>query len=143
DQQQLDFVLGERFVLDALWNNEHLARRDMDGAVAKVDAQLAFDNDERLVGVLVVMPDEIAPELDDLELVVVHLRDDLGLPLFAKQCEFLREVDGSVAHAPSPASTTHSLYIKPRRKPVLNDCAPRAPARGVFNFPRPGSSMFN
>jgi hypothetical protein len=32
----------------------------MDRAVAEIDAELALDDDERFVGVLVVVPDEVA-----------------------------------------------------------------------------------
>ena len=53
----------------------------MDRAVAKIDPQIAFDHDECLIGLLVVVPDEVALQLHDLELIVVHLRDDLRLPL--------------------------------------------------------------
>jgi len=39
------------------------------------------------------MPDEVALQLHDLELIVVHLGDDLGLPLLVEQRELLAEVD--------------------------------------------------
>jgi hypothetical protein len=61
-------------VLDAFGHNEHLAGRDVDGAFAKIDPQIAFNNYECLVGLRMIMPDEIALQPYDLELVVVHFR---------------------------------------------------------------------
>ena len=51
DEQHLHFTLGIGLVLDALRDNEHLARPDAHRAVTEVDAQLAFHHDEGLVGV--------------------------------------------------------------------------------------------
>ena len=59
DQKQLDLVLGVRFVLHPLRNNEHLSRSDMYRAVAKIDPQIPFDHDERLVSIFVIVPDEV------------------------------------------------------------------------------------
>ena len=67
-------------------------------AVAEVDAQLAFHHDEGLVGVGVRMPDEIAFQPNDLELVVVQLGNHPGLPLLAQQPELLPEIDGPIVH---------------------------------------------
>jgi hypothetical protein len=53
-------VLGIRLVVDALWNHEHFASRHVDGAIPKVDPQCAFQNNERLICILVTVPNEIA-----------------------------------------------------------------------------------
>ena len=37
DEQQLDLLFGIRLVLNALWNDEHFARRQMNRAIAKID----------------------------------------------------------------------------------------------------------
>lgn len=39
------------------------------------------------------MPDEVALDADDLELVVVDLRDDAGAPLVADQSRLLEQID--------------------------------------------------
>ena len=69
DQEQLDLVLGVRFVLHPLRNDEHLSLPDMDRAIAKIAPQIPFDHDERLVCVFVIMPDEVSLQLYYLELV--------------------------------------------------------------------------
>jgi hypothetical protein len=37
DQQQLDIGFRIGLVFDALWDDEHFARRDVDGTIAKID----------------------------------------------------------------------------------------------------------
>jgi hypothetical protein len=96
-------VFGIRLVFDAFRHDEHFARRHLDRAIAKIDPQHAVKDNERLVGLLVIVPDEVALQLHDLELVVVHLGDDLGLPLLLEQCELPAEVDRLVAHAAPPS----------------------------------------
>jgi len=66
DQQELHFMLGEGLMLDALWYDEHLARSNSYRAIAEIDPQIALVHDERLVGVLVVMPDETALQFQTL-----------------------------------------------------------------------------
>ena len=57
-----------------------------------------------LVRLRVAVPDELALDLDELEMVVVHPRDDLRRPLLRKPRQLLREVDGLVIH-PRPATS--------------------------------------
>src|SRR6185436_17517552 len=67
-------------------------------AIPKVDPQGAVHDDEALVGVLVVVPDEVAFQLDDLELVVVHLRHHLRRPLLREKRELMLEIDRLMGH---------------------------------------------
>jgi len=97
----MDFAFGEGFVLDAFGNDVHLTGIEVDGAVAEIEAQMAFEDEEGLVGVFVMMPDEVALKFDELELVVVHLGDHFGGPVVVDEGEFLGEVDGGVGHVGS------------------------------------------
>jgi hypothetical protein len=99
DQQHLHLVLGVGLVLHSARHHEHLAGRQLHRAIAKIDAQHPIDNDERLIRILVVMPDKIPLQLDELELVVVHFRDHSGLPLLADQRELFHKIDCLVGHA--------------------------------------------
>src|SRR5580765_878584 len=67
DQEELHLGFGVRLVLHPFRHHEHLARAQCDRAVPEIDAQRAVDDDEALVGVLVVVPDEVALQPDDLE----------------------------------------------------------------------------
>jgi hypothetical protein len=40
---------------------------------------------KRLVGLFVVVPDDLALYLDEFELIVVHFRYDFGLPVLAEE----------------------------------------------------------
>ncbi|AKZ63827.1 hypothetical protein F506_15175 [Herbaspirillum hiltneri N3] len=83
-------------MLDALGDHEHLAGLEMHCAVAKVDAQRAVEHDEDFVGVGVVVPDELALYLGQLELVVVHFGNDALRPVLAEQRKLVGEIDGAV-----------------------------------------------
>jgi hypothetical protein len=51
-----------------------------------------------------VVPDEVALELHDLELVVVELGDNLRLPLLVELRELALEVDRFVGHFVAPGT---------------------------------------
>ena len=55
----------------------------------------------KVVGVFVIVPDEITLQFGELELIVVHFCNDFGLPLLAKQSKFFPEADRSVDHIAS------------------------------------------
>src|ERR1700733_867564 len=80
DQQQFDLPFGVRLVLDPFRHHEHFPGAQPHRPVAKIDPQYAVDHDEGLIGVLVIVPDEIPLQLHYFELVIVHLRDHLWLP---------------------------------------------------------------
>jgi hypothetical protein len=62
-----------------------MAPEDYMGAgITKIDGQLPLQDDEGFVSLRMLVPDEVALELHQLELVVVHLGDDLGCPLVAE-----------------------------------------------------------
>src|ERR1700722_91620 len=99
DQQQFYLLLGVRLVFDAPGDNEHFAGRQANRAVAEIDPQRTLDHKEGLIGVLVIMPNEIALQLHELELIVIHFRDNLRLPLLVEQSELPREINRLMVHA--------------------------------------------
>ena len=82
---------------------KHLAYLPKDRAIPKIDPQITFRHDERLIGIFVVVPNKVTLQLHDLELVVVHFGDDLWLPSVVEQPELLAEVDRFVAHVTPPS----------------------------------------
>jgi hypothetical protein len=103
NQEQLDLLFREGLVLDALWDHEHLPRRNMGRAIPKIDPEITFYHDERLIGIFMIVPNEVTLQLHDLELIVIHLGDDLWLPLLVEQPEPLAEADRFVAHVTPPS----------------------------------------
>src|SRR6266850_2179548 len=98
-QHDAALARGLGLVLDAARHDVHLARLQRDVAVAEVKHHLAVEDDENLVGVRVLVPDEVALDPGQLEVVVVHLGDDLGRPLLGELRELVGEVDWRAFHA--------------------------------------------
>src|SRR5690348_14817720 len=115
-QQQLHLSFGAGLVPGPLGLDEHLARSESHCAVLEVDSQRSLEDDESLVGILMVVPDEVTVDPHDLELVVIHLRDDLGLPLVGEQLEFLLQVDRSIAHGTHSEGKLASRITDARRR---------------------------
>ena len=69
---------------------------------ADVELELALDDQEELVLVRVAVPDVLALQLGDLDLLAVELGDDLRDPVLGEAGELLLDVDGFV-HAASVA----------------------------------------
>ena len=100
EQQDRHFVIGHRPVFDSTRHDEAVARAKVDGAVAELDAEGAFQAQEQLVDVFVQVPDELALELDELDLLPVQARDDLRTPVVGDRVEMAAEVDGVHRVAP-------------------------------------------
>src|SRR5262249_44617631 len=98
DEHELHFAFGGGLVLDAFRHDEHFSCRHVDMPVPEVDAQRPLDHQECFVRFGMLVPDEVALNLDDLELVVVHLGDDFWTPLLVEQAEFFADIDGGVSH---------------------------------------------
>ena len=74
-------------MLDSAWDDEQLARIQLDIAVAEVDREMPADDQEEVVGLVVLVPYERALDLDDLELVIVDEADDAGAIRLVQQRE--------------------------------------------------------
>src|SRR5260370_41841089 len=68
-----------------------------------------------------MMPDEISLQFHNLELVIVHLRNDFRLPLLLEQLEFLTEVDGSIAHCITLQAKRTRVLRAPHRHPSASN----------------------
>jgi hypothetical protein len=103
-------------VLDAAGHDDQLARADLPVAVSELHEQTAADDEEQLVLRVVVVPDELAGELHDLHVHVVHFTDDLRRPAIRESRELVREID-HVDHASSAhASLSRRASARWRRK---------------------------
>ena len=120
DEDDPALLLGRGLVLDALRHDEELALGKLDVAGAQAHAHPSLDDQEELVLVLVVMPDEVALELDDLDLVVVQVADDLGLPVVREERELLEQVD--LVHGHSPLRRRRILRILRRPRMPRGAC---------------------
>ena len=80
-------------MLDAARDDEKIAGMELDLAVAKLHAKMAAMDEEHLVLVIVVMPHELADELDELDVLAVQLADDSGRPVIGERGELRCEGD--------------------------------------------------
>jgi hypothetical protein len=87
------FTLCRGFVFCSLRDDEHLPFLDGHIAIPEVNGHFPVQYDEHLIGVFVVMPNKLPLELDQLEVIVVHLGDDLRGPVLRELRELLGEVD--------------------------------------------------
>ena len=53
-------MFGVRLVFDAFRHDEHLACRNMDRTIPKIDPQGAFQYNERLIRILMIVPNKVA-----------------------------------------------------------------------------------
>ena len=96
---------GDRLVFYAPGNDEELAFVEFDDPVTKMYRQVAVEDQEELIFLLVMVPDELAFELGELDVLAVEFADDTGTPTFSELLEFLGEVHLVVlaaAHARPP-----------------------------------------
>ena len=84
EQQDVGLLVGHRAVLDAAGHDQERALLQPDVSVPELHAEAALHDEEKLILVVVVVPDERPLELDELHLLAVQLGDDLGLPLLAE-----------------------------------------------------------
>ena len=89
-------LVGNRAVLDAARDDEELSLAELDVPVAQLDRQQPFEDEEEVVRVGMRVPDELAFDLPDLDLVLVVVADDSRLEVLVERRELLREIDGVV-----------------------------------------------
>jgi hypothetical protein len=80
-------------VLNSSWDDEDVAFAKFDVTVAKLDRHAALQHQEEVIGVWVRMPDELALDFPDLELVLVVVADDPRRERLVEGCELLGEID--------------------------------------------------
>ncbi len=94
EEHDAAFVLGDGFVLDAAGDDAELAFAEGDDAIPKVQVELAGENEEHLVLIRMVMPDVLAFELDEFDVLTVEFAGDFGGPVVGEGGEFGVEVNG-------------------------------------------------
>ena len=107
---------GHGLVFDTPRNDQELAFVEFDDSIAKMDGQMAAEDQEELVLALVMMPDELAFELRELHVLAIELADDPRAPAFRELLELFREIDLiglALAHASPPNG---SAFIGQQRR---------------------------
>ena len=93
-------VLRRRLMLDPFRDDNHLSSVNFHLSVVEVHYKRAFYDDECLICVRVAVPEEVASEFHDFELVVVHLGDHTHCIVASGQLsELVRNVDFLRCHS--------------------------------------------
>lgn len=83
-------------MLHAARDDEELSLAELNVPVAELDRQPPLQDEKEVVRVGVRVPDELALDLPDLNLVLVVVADDARLEVLVEGRELLREIDGLV-----------------------------------------------
>ncbi len=108
-----DGPAGRRgFVLRALRHHEHLSLLQHHGAFAasripQGNVEPALEHEEKLVGVLVDVPDVLALGVGDTDVVVVDVPHDAGTVNVGERRQSISEVDGPILSGTAGRSTGH------------------------------------
>jgi D-inositol-3-phosphate glycosyltransferase len=81
DEQEMDLLAGHRTVLHPSGHDEQLARAERDAAVPHLDGEMPAEDQEEVVRIVVLVPDELPLHLDDHEVMAVELADGPRLPV--------------------------------------------------------------
>jgi hypothetical protein len=78
----MGLVLSDRPVLNALGNYKYFAWTEPNSAVSQLNSDTPNENQEKVVRVVMLMPNEFALHLHDHEVVTVEATDNSRLPIF-------------------------------------------------------------
>ena len=92
EQEDVDLLVGYRAMLDAPGDDEELALLQPDFSIQEVHAEPALHDEEQFVLPIVLMPDELATELDELDVLPVQLANDLRAPVVVEEGELFSDV---------------------------------------------------
>ena len=116
DHHDVALVVGARAMLDALRDDVQLSRAELYVAVAQLQGEVAADDEEHLVGLRVRVPDELAVDPGQPDVVVVERRDRERAPVLTDACQCGGQINRG----------SHLATLSPR------PCGTRS------NSPRPG-----
>jgi hypothetical protein len=89
----VDFFVGDGEMFDTSGNNDEFAFAHERFAVAEFHAQPAFDNEEELIFVFVMVPNKFALQFHRLDVSLVHLADDPGVAVIGEETEFFLQIN--------------------------------------------------
>ena len=83
----MDLLFGDRSVLDASGHDEELALFQPNVAVPELHPESPLDHQEESVFVVVLVPDKLALEFYQLDVLPVQFANDLGAPVVVEEGE--------------------------------------------------------
>jgi len=80
----MTFVHSHRLMFYAFRYNVHFTFTENNVPIAELNFQLTFQDHENFIGLRMIVPDELAMQFRDFEMIIIHPGNDLGLPLLGK-----------------------------------------------------------
>src|SRR5436190_13987966 len=99
-------------MFDSPWDDHEFSLLDPFGPIAEIHPESSLDDQEQFVLQLVLVPDELALELHELDLLAVQFADDFRAPGLGELRQF-----------PGQADLVHNASAEPRESSCR--CAPR------------------
>ena len=88
----MNFLLGDGAMFDAPGDDQELPFLQPDLTITELHDEASLHDQEEFVLVVVAVPDELAPELDELDVLAVQLADDFGTPVVVEEGQLLVQV---------------------------------------------------
>ena len=79
-------------VLDAFWDDDEFAGGDGDGLIAELHVETAGDHQEHFVFIIMFVPDEIAFEFDEFDVLIIQFGGYSWIPVIRDQAELVGDV---------------------------------------------------
>ena len=92
EDEHMHFVIRNGSVLSASWNDQELSFGKGNNPIAELDAEAAVHDKEEFIFTLMVVPDELSLELDELHFLPVQLADHFRPPVLPNQRQLLSEI---------------------------------------------------
>jgi hypothetical protein len=89
ENDDLNFLFGGRPMFNASWHNEKLASTQFNFTIAKLHSELSLPYQKQLVLLVMVMPNKLTLELDELDFLTVKFGYHLRPPMLAEDGELL------------------------------------------------------
>jgi len=89
----VNFLLSYRAMFYAPGYDEQFARPEPDTAITHLNGQIAFEHKEEIVGVIVLVPNELTLRFDDHDVVSIELGDGSRLPVLGERRQLGFEID--------------------------------------------------
>ena len=105
EQEDVNLVRSDGLVFNSARNDEEVTLVELDYPVAKVNGQMAVEDEKEFVLGLVMVPDELALEFRKLYVLAVQLANNPRAPVLLDLLELLAEVHFSgmaIFHARPP-----------------------------------------
>jgi hypothetical protein len=90
----VNFFVGDWLMLHFPRDDDKFAFADNRFVIAELHSQGSFYHQEKLVFVIMMMPDEFAFQFNNLYVAIVHFTDYVGFVVFGEQGKLLLQVDG-------------------------------------------------